>query len=302
MRISLIIIFSWFIVCLKAQQNSTFPVVEDHYHFNWAAIEKKVQRAIVTKFINQHPGYFSGYRHPESYSVTINDLYPCLHFIDLNNDGLDDVIFSGRSTGEGDMVEVFMHTGSDYTKVFEEMQGIVKMDWENKKIKRLYITNWGCCDDYIVDNKIYAVTYDKSNMPQIKQTYQSANIFKAPKPDSLFDIPFRFEVLNSNYKLRSEPVIDDSTVEHWNSDAATEASAVNYGKGYGNCIALLPENSRGTAIGWKTDNTGRVWWYVEIDAQYALVKNALDYAGKTFSAKTIGWLSSRFVHKTAPSL
>jgi len=283
--------------CVSAQQYNTFPVLKDYYQFNWAAIEKKVPRAIVTKFINQHPGYFSAYRHPEDYSVTINDLYPCLHFIDLNNDGLDDVIFSGRSTAEGDMVEVFINTGNDYKEVLEEMQGIVKIDWESKKITRLYITNWGCCDDYRVENKIYAVVFDKSNMPTFTQVYQSANIFKAPKPDRLFDSPFRFEVLNTYYKLRSEPVIDDSTVKHWNADSAAEASGLNYGKGYGNGVALLPKNARGTAIGWKADNTGRVWWYVEIDAQYALQKNAFDFGQDKFPTKSIGWLSSRFVQK-----
>jgi len=300
MRIGLLIILSSFVACLNAQQNSIFPVVTNHYHFNWAAIEKKVSRATITKFINQNPGDFSAYRHPQDYSVNINDLYPCLHFIDLNNDGLDDVIFSGRSAGEGDMVEVFINTGNDYNdykEALEEREGIVKIDWENKKACRFYISNWGCCDDYLVENKIYSFAFDESSIPVVKQIYQSANIYESPKPDSLFNSPFRFQVQNDDYTLRSAPAIDDSTVEHWNFDSITMAKGIKYAKGYGNYIALLPENARGMAVGWKTDDTGRVWWYVEIDAQYALRKNALDYRDKTFPTKSIGWLSSRFVQK-----
>lgn len=276
-----------------AQQNVTFPVIRGVHTFKWVLIEKKVLRATVTKFIKSHPDNFGAYRTPNMYSRTLDDLYPCLHFIDMNNDGLDDVFYAGRSTGEGNEVEIFVNNGKGYKQVFEDLQGVVQIDWDKNKISRLYIENWGCCDEYRTFNKIYAVVFDKNKMPAFKQIYQGVVLESTPEPDSLFDKQFRFEVLNDNYKLRSAPVIDDSTFERWNTDPVAEVRRI----GYGNFIALMPAKAKGTAVGWKKDNTGRVWWYVEIDAECTLRKNGHNFNDNSIATKSIGWVSSRFLRK-----
>jgi hypothetical protein len=294
MRNFISILFLAATICVKAQENKVFPVIKNADKFNWAKIEKKVPHTTIVKFVNEHSGSFYTYLHPEQYNTTIEELYASLHFIDLNNDRLDDVIYKGRSTGEGDMVEIFLNTGKEgYKQVFEDRQGIVRMDFENNQLYKLYVTNWGCCDDYQIIKKIYTVSFSKTTEPVFKQVYQSFSILEASEPDSLFDKPFRFMILNDNYNLRSDPGVDDSTREHWDTDSASQAS----GRGHGNLIAVLPENTQGTAVGWKKDDTGRVWWYVEIDAQYKLRKNAFYQNENTFPTKAVGWISSRFVKK-----
>ncbi len=286
-----------FFACYS-QDTLIYPVFKKENAFSWQKIEKKVPKVIVTKFIKDNADDFEMYGSSDVSIEPIDSLYPHLHFLDLNNDGLNDVIFEGHNGGEAEEVEIYVATKKGYMIAFKDMQGIEKIDWENNKIKKLYIHDWGCCDDYDDFKKIYTVEFDDKGMPVFTQTFQGVTIDGAPQPDSLFEKQFRFQVLNDNYKIRSSPVIDDTSYQRWNTDSTADAT----GNGYGNIVAKLSENAQGTAIGWHTDNTGREWWYVNIDTKYKPLKNYLYDDGEyskanKFPTKIIGWISSRFVKK-----
>jgi hypothetical protein len=210
-----------------------------------------------------------------------------LHFLDLNGDGKDDVVFEGQSGGEAQEVNIFINTGQGYKKVFSVFQGIVKMEWQDKRLVRLYIDDWGCCDDYLERHMIYDISYGKTGIPIFKKVNQGLSIYKGVSPDSLYDKPFRFEVLNEGYKIRSAPKIDDTSVQPWDNDQAKET-------GSGNSIGKLAKGATGTAIAKKTDTTGREWLFVQIDELY-LPKNDILYVENKFPSKLIGWISSRFI-------
>jgi hypothetical protein len=272
-----------------AQDNPIFSVHKRVDMFNWQSIEKQMPKIVVTKFIQEKRSDFHFYGAGE-YSLPIDSLYSRLHFVDLNNDGAMDVIYEGESDDEGGIVMIFMHYGGVYEKVFEERQNVYKMDWENGKLSRIFIDNIGCCADYVEFEKGFELTNNTINKPLFKQFYQTASayIFGMKKPDSLFDKHFRFEVMNDNYNLRYQPVIDDTSFEPWNSDDT-------FPKALGNTIAKLPEGAKGTALAKQTDKTGRVWWYVEMDEQYPLKQYVLYQNQNKFPTKVKGWLSSRFV-------
>src|SRR5690554_7543211 len=56
--------------------------------------------AFIEEFIASTPNDFQQYKLNERYTPTLSDLFEALHVIDLNNDGLKDVIFDGLSGGE----------------------------------------------------------------------------------------------------------------------------------------------------------------------------------------------------------
>ena len=290
MKIWLTAIFLTITINSWCQQQLTFPVIHDYDNFKWASIEKKMPRAEVDRFINVFPKEFEAYRRSnESEFRNLDSLVKHLHFVDINVDGNLDVIFDGQGSGEGSLVQLFINTGKGFKEIFSDMQGVAKIDWEENKMKRLYIVDWSSADDYIETNKIYGFTYDQPAAPAYKQIYQSIAIngFSAVRPDSLFDKPTRFEVLNNNYKIRSAPVIDDTGQFHWNKNQESE-------KGQGNSIGKLPKGTTGTALGKKTDATGREWWYVEIDETYQFDRDML-YVQNKFPTRVIGWISSRFI-------
>src|SRR5690348_4944838 len=73
-----------------------YPVFNRHGMLSWPAIETKMPRALVTRFINLQPDNFKAYRDTEFHFRNIDSLYTHLHFLDLNNDALNDVIFEGQ--------------------------------------------------------------------------------------------------------------------------------------------------------------------------------------------------------------
>lgn len=204
--------------------------------------------------------------------------------VDLNNDGLQDVVFSGPSGGEPNIVYFFIQTSSGFEQVFEVMQSIDKVTWEGELLNQVFSSDWGCCSAIYLINSIYNVKYDVKNKPIFTKIYQSIEISdKLIKPKNYFSDPINFKIDNEGYKLRLAPAIDDTTEYHW-----LEIT--------GNTFAFLKQGTRGTALASRTDKTGRIWWYVAID----LNDNVQDCILRTtdeFPTKVIGWLSSRYVTK-----
>jgi hypothetical protein len=289
---TLAIVISSILFSCNHSNTLTFPVIKANEQFTWTAVAKKVPHNIAVKFIKDHPDCFEAYRRNDEFS-SIDSLYPRLHFLDINNDGRDDIFFDGASGGEANMIQIFVDVNGSYKEVFKDMQGVAKIDWDDKKMAKLYILDWGCCDDFAEFEKIYDVSFTNDNIPQFKLVYQAASVYNAPQPANVFDKPFAFEVVNENYNLRAEPVLDDTSVQHWNVTPEEEEN----NKGKGNIIAKLPAGTKGMAVGKKVDNAGREWWYVEIDEDAALRNNAMYENENKLPAKTIGWISSRFVKK-----
>jgi hypothetical protein len=264
----------------------TFPLRRD---FSWEKVEKKVPKSQIDQFIQSTPKEFELYRGELAKSIGLNldNLVPCLHFLDINGDNRLDVIYDGRTAGEGAIIEIFVNLGDTYKKVFSEMQSIFKLDWLDNKLYRLYIYDGGCCDDPLEFKKIYQAVYSKTNKPDFVQMYQGTGIGRSELPDTLLERPIRFEVLNDNYKIRSFPDVDDVSRQPW--DDGIHPS-------HGNWIGKLSKGARGTAFGKKTDKLGREWWYVEIDEEfYPSGDVLLKEEENEFPTKVIGWISSRFV-------
>ena len=202
--------------------------------------------------------------------------------VDLNDDTLLDIVYSGPSGGEASIVHFFIQTESEFIKVFEVMQGIAKIEWKGELLHKIYSQDWGCCAETQLFNSVFQVTYNENNLPKFQKIYQSVELQDVlRKPKSYFKKPIRFKVESDGYKLRFQPKIDDET-EFYSVDAV------------GNTIGTLRKGSTGTAYASKDDKTGRIWWYVAIDPQFEI---SGDLLSRTFEYPThvIGWLSSRYV-------
>lgn len=202
--------------------------------------------------------------------------------VDLNNDGLYDVVYSGPNGGESNIVYFFIQTNSGFEKVFEAMQGVNKVTWSGELLDKVLISDWGCCAEIHLINSVFEVDYDNQNKPVFTKIYQTIEVDEyLVKPKHFFKEPIEFEVDNEDYKLRLSPLIDDTTNCQW-LDLA------------GNTIATLRTGTQGIALASKTDETGRTWWYVAIE-QNENVKTSILPTTDYPSTKIIGWLSSRYV-------
>ena len=276
-----------FINCFS-QQDLIFPIV-DASHFEWKNIEKKPAASEVDKFIKSTPKEFQVYKQkdPTITSWNLDSLRKDLHFLDLNGDGKNDIVFEGQSGGEGREIIIFINMGTSYRKVFSAFQEVVKMEWHDNRLTRLFIYDWGCCAEYLTRYMTYDVNYSQTNMPTFKKVFQGLFFNEGIKPDNLLEKPFRFKVLIEGYKIRIAPIIDDTSYQIWTEDSTKDALL-------GTTIGRLTKGATGTAIAKKQDNTGRVWLFVQIDELY-LPKNNIFYLENKFPTKLLGWISSRFI-------
>jgi hypothetical protein len=204
--------------------------------------------------------------------------------VDLNNDGLQDIVFSGPSGGEPNIVYFFIQTNSGFEQVFEIMQGIEKVTWNGQLLNQVFTSDWGCCAEIHLMNTVYDVKYNGNNKPIFSKIFQSIEVRdELTKPKNHFSDPIQFKVNNDGYKLRLAPVIDDTTEHQW-----VEIT--------GNTFATLKQGTIGTALASQTDDTGRTWWYVSIDFDEN-VQNCILRTPDSFPTKVIGWISSRYVMK-----
>ncbi len=98
-----------------SQQAFTFPVIKEDNTLNWKGIEKKVPKTTVDKFIKATPKNFQPYKlkDPDAF-LNIDSLRNDLHFVDLNGDGNEDVVFYGQGGGESRETRIFLNTGQNY--------------------------------------------------------------------------------------------------------------------------------------------------------------------------------------------
>lgn len=266
-----------------------FDAYNHNYSFQWKGIQSLNSFELKSTFIQyaNENGLLQSETEFFNMNPSVDDLSNSLFVVDFNNDGFDDIIFSGYSGGEHKIVKFFLNKENTFKLVFHALQSIVKVDWHDEKISTIYIHDWGCCADNRVINSVYNVNYDEQNHPRFHKIFQSVEFDFMKKPLEYFPKSFDFVVENDNYNIRFQPFIDDSTLKN---DDINEFRL-------GNIIGYLSKSTEGTAYGMATDNTGRIWWYVSIKPNYNVHENILYMKDLDFPTSVIGWVSSNYVSK-----
>jgi len=234
-------------------------------------------KANIDAFKNEFAAYNNEFRSKK-------DLIKDLHVYDFNADGKDDLIFTGMSGGEPNEIAFILNTASGFKLVFKTFQYIWNLELDHHKISTIYIYDNGCCASYINFNKIYHADYTNKE-PEFKLTYLTASVNISSFPQKFLSKPIYFETINDDYKLRLSPKIND-------------IDTVGYGGELrkGNTIGLLARGTKGRTIATTKDNTGRIWWFVELNPESKIKESVFyeDEDSKKIAGK-MGWISSRFV-------
>jgi hypothetical protein len=267
------------------QEHLLYPTKGKSNRFDWSTVKYQKDSALFNTFIKNNKSDFEYYLMEEEYSPTINDLHRDLYLLDLNGDNELDIIFDGFSGGEPYVIKIYLFEENGYQRVLNVQQGIRKMSFTKGVLSQLCITDWGCCAANIEYNYIYDVDFNRKNK-SFELTYTSQSYQELNWSQDLLDSAIRFQVKYDKYNLRFEPSKDDST-----------SYEIEGGEVFGNSIGLISKGTVGYALGQKKDSTGRVWWFVAIEAERKLV-STFYYEFKAIpNVYYLGWLSSRYVTK-----
>ncbi len=205
------------------------------------------------------------------------------HFVDLNLDGVDEIIYNGWTGGEGEMVLIIKRNSDQSYELSQTLFGkIVDLTIDDHQYQ-MVLLDYACCAGH-VDHLIrlglnrnsgqYEIIDD---LAKVHGTYFNFSSFE----------PIRFEVEREIYHLRFSPKIEIEL----NPDDYPYELIQNQ-----NIIAVYEKGSTGTAIGKKSDQTGRIWWLVIMD-NIPSTEATLFYSGnnKNNDYRCVGWMSSRFL-------
>lgn len=276
----------WIILIIPAltfAQN--YQIIFDRYNpeysFEWSGYEVSDEYSIKRKFVEfvEYKGLLKEERN--ALENTDGELRFSIRAVDLNDDNLADIIYQGPHMGEGAIVHIFLQTETGFKNVFTTQQGIVAVDWQDEKIDKLYVKNWGCCADPNLTNSVYEVSSLNSE-PKFNLIWKSVELRSFVTKPKQSIRPIRFEIINEDYKLRANPWLDDLT--------KNEILGIT-----GNTIGVLSSGTKGTAYAAAEDETGRVWWYVLIDKEYEMEDTYINYEYHESKPYLLGWISSRYV-------
>lgn len=268
-----------------------FPYYIKAHSFKWEEVEIKVtpryRDSILTPLVKScHHCFIEGF----DPKPRVREFKNSFHFVDLDGDGLLDLIYEGQSDGEPNIVEMYLNKKKKFEKVFSDYERLTDLAFQNKKLVYFVIDNYGCCAEVVNFERHFLVDENfKCRLIIQRAILEGMKVGNEGfiHPDGYFDQPIKFRILNSGYALRYAPEISDSTPpEVYMAKDSTK----------GNILALYPAGYHGIAWGYKKDTTGREWWLVEMEPAVFLPFNVYyDYDDKL--THYYGWMSSRFVER-----
>jgi hypothetical protein len=218
-------------------------------------------------------------KHFNDFIANQDSLENYFHFIDLNGDKKLDAIYSGGTGAANEYVVFLLNTGDDYKILFEEYTNIRELVFKKGRLVGYTGLDFGCCAEYVEKETKYEVT---ENWQKII-IYQRAQTSYTIQPKNIFEKPIKFVVAKDIYKLRSSPIVDDTSMFIYDTIS--------------NVVSTYVKGSVGYAWSEISDNSGRLWWFVEMEPNNRQIGSRISANRDTIPVRNLGWMSSRFLQK-----
>jgi len=207
---------------------------------------KKIKESFLAKCLSQFPQFTND----SANRFGFHDIKKCLFPIDLNGDRLPDMIFSGFSGGESDIIRIFLNRGDTFELVFEDYQYISQMVREKGKLTQLQTGDVGCCDAYLYFTRDYKVISENGKLDFIKGK-QIVVYENTEEPIHYYTQPVPFTSRSDTMMVRASAT---QLNEPFNPHLET----------FGNIVAKYRSKTRGLILAQKSITNGDDWYFVEI--------------------------------------
>jgi len=219
------------------------------------------------------------------------------HFIDLDGDGSIEILFNGEfAWGDDADKQIFILKEKDgvYKQLSFLWGTIVGLSRDAPGLP-VQIKSRGSYpeSDVWVSIKTYSPVFSEGKLTKyecVSQLFYPEDYYYYEEgikylPDS-FTVQIPFEVTSEQYNMRNMPGF------------LPDNESGNYEMFENNVVAIYPKGSLGVALAEKTDETGRVWWFV-VMGRYPEpdTKAAVPMFDFLPINQLSGWMSSRYLKR-----
>lgn len=205
---------------------------------------------IIESFLLKHADQFPQFANDSAPRFSIKDLKKSLYPVRINGDDHTDIIFSGFSGGESDIVRIYINRNDSFELVFEDYQYISKYQTSDGLLTAMETGDPGCSDNYLYFTRDYKIKQESSNPLFIKGKQVVAYKY-TEEPVSYFPQVLPFIAKRDTLLLRASAA---QLNEPFNPRLET----------FGNIIAKYRSRARGLALAYKSNGKGNDWYFVEI--------------------------------------
>jgi hypothetical protein len=170
--------------------------------------------------------------------------------VDVNHDGLTDILFSGFSGGEADITRLYLNRNGQFDLIFEDYQYLSSWKIVDRKLAFLQVSDPGCCAEYLVFTRDYNILWN-NNKPQVVKGKQTVWYQHTELPRDLNRQPVSFIAVTDTLTLRASAARLD---EPYNPALDN----------FGNIIAKYRTKCHGLILARKATQAGNEWYFVEI--------------------------------------
>ncbi len=235
---------------------------------------------IIDSFLGKHLWQFPQFTRDSMTRFSVRDLKKCLYPVDINGDNLPDMIFSGFSGGEADIVQIWLNRRDSFELIFEDYQYISKFRKAGNKLVEFQTGDPGISDNYLYFTRDYRVEQDHGD-PVIVRGKQIVAYRYTEEPVTYKPSPIPFVARADTMMLRA-------------SAAQQNEPFIPQLDTFGNIIAKYRSKARGNVLAYKSYGKGDDWFFVEISPSVAPTASIL-YDLDKMPTFIRGWVSSQSI-------
>ncbi|MEI7500437.1 MAG: hypothetical protein WCK84_08290 [Bacteroidota bacterium] len=235
---------------------------------------------IIESFLLKHLDQFPQFTDDSVPRFSPKDLKKCLYPLDINGDNLPDMIFSGYSGGESDIVKIYLNRTDSFELVFEDYQYITKFTCGHGLLTEMQTGDAGCCDNYLYFTRDYSVKLENGKPLFVKGKQQVVYKY-TEEPDICYPRGIPFAMKSDTMLVRASAA---QLNEPFNPHLET----------FGNIIAKYRTRAKGIALAYKSYGKGNDWYFVEIFPDAAPSASIL-YDVEKMPTFIRGWVSGQAI-------
>ena len=265
-------------LCIFGFAQSGFFVKNTHIE-QWY-IEDEAKETEVKKALKVH-----AFKEVSKGRVSIEEALPLFHFIDINNDGVWELLFHGKIFNVPH-VFIFSKKNDEYTALIGERGSVSSANLPTGD-NGLELAIWkeGCCGDFTDSYTQYTSVFSSDEI-HFERVAKSLLFRRTSFPSKRYERPVAFKT-NAVTHLRSESVVDN------------EKQIGGKEKWTGNTIAVYPTNAQGTIYAEAKDANNETWYFVRMNNEFGVSITENRFIANHVTAEDIkgcfsyGWIQGK---------